>query len=65
MGSRGEQESELRAVDEAQRTRGLGALSQLLDSKWEQVAVKAALALAALCARDESLQAGLGVGVEG
>ena len=39
-GSRGDQDAELRAVDEAQRTRGLSTLSQLLDSKWEQVCLQ-------------------------
>ena len=46
----------LAAVDEAERAKNLRALGDLLRPQWEEVAVRAALALASLTAQDEAMQ---------
>ena len=58
-GGASDMDSELRRVDDAEKTAQLSELCALLGSRWEEVGVKAALAIASLCARDERLQAEL------
>lgn len=52
-------EAGAKRVDEAEALGDLAALSSLLESRHEAVAVKAALAVGALCARDTGRQAAL------
>eukprot|EP00967_Tisochrysis_lutea_P122184 scaffold202002_cov28-Tisochrysis_lutea.AAC.2 len=50
------EEVQARRVDEAESTGDIIALSRFLESDFESVAVKAALAIGSLCARDSGLQ---------
>jgi hypothetical protein len=60
MAAKGESaEVQARRVDEAESARDVIALTRLLQSDFENVAVKAALAIGSLCARDEDMQAAL------
>lgn len=52
-------EVQAQRVDEAERAADVIALSRLLESDYENVAVKAALAIGSLCARDEDMQGAL------